>query len=316
LPARIIEYRQQAKLKNTYVDALPHLVHPQTGRVHSSFKQDVAATGRLSSTDPNLQNIPVRSRDGREIRAAFIPENSDWKLLCADYSQIELRVLAHFSQDEALAATFAEDRDIHAQVAAEIYHVALDDVTSEMRRAAKAINFGVIYGQSAFGLAKSLGINQSDASEFIEAYFARYPGVEKFMRRILADCHKNRYVSTALGRRRAIQGVRDPSLREATRQRNLPERIAINTVIQGTAADLIKQAMIHVHQRLLRERWQARMLLQIHDELVFEAPSGEVNGLAECVVAEMSTVGELRVPLKVDVKAGANWAECEPLPAI
>ncbi len=313
LPAKIIDYRQQAKLKNTYVDALPALVHPETGRVHTSFKQDVAATGRLSSTDPNLQNIPVRTRDGREIRAAFVPGHPGWKLLCADYSQIELRVLAHFSQDKALLAAFAGDRDIHAQVAGEVYGVPLAEVTSEMRRAAKAINFGVIYGQSPFGLAKALSIDKSEAADFIDAYFQRYPGVDEFMEKILAECQKNGYVSTALGRRRAIQGARDPSLRDGSRQRNLPERIAINTVIQGTAADLIKQAMIRVHQRLQREKLQARMLLQIHDELVFEAPSDELDTLAALVVEEMSAVGDLSVALKVDVKAGVNWAECEPM---
>lgn len=313
LPAKVMDYRQQAKLKNTYVDALPELVHPETGRVHTSFKQDVAATGRLSSTDPNLQNIPVRTRDGREIRAAFVPGEPDWLLLCADYSQIELRVLAHFSQDEALLCAFAEDRDIHALVASEVYGVELGEVTSQMRRAAKAINFGVIYGQSPFGLAKSLGISKDEAAAFIDAYFQRYPGVDRFMEQTLAECHQKRYVSTALGRRRMIQGVRDPSVRNGSRQRNLPERIAVNTVIQGTAADLIKQAMIRVHERMQRERLQARMLLQIHDELVFESPRHEMEQLAQLVVAEMSSVGELTVPLNVDLKVGENWAECEPL---
>ncbi len=316
LPAKIIDYRQLAKLKNTYVDALPTLVYPETGRVHTSFKQDVAATGRLSSTDPNLQNIPVRTRDGREIRAAFVPGYDGWRLLCADYSQIELRVLAHFSRDEALLAAFANDRDIHAQVASEIYGVSLAEVTSDMRRAAKAVNFGVIYGQSPFGLAKALAIEKSEAAEFIEAYFQRYPGVPEFMDKILVECRKNGYVSTALGRRRPIHGVRDSAHREGSLQRNLPERIAVNTVIQGTAADLIKQAMIRVHRRLQREPLQARMLLQIHDELVFEAPLEELSPLAELVVEEMAAVGDLSVPLKVDVKAGSNWAECEPMGGI
>jgi DNA polymerase-1 len=313
LPAKIIEYRQQAKLKSTYVDALPRLVHPQTGRVHTSFKQDVAATGRLSSTDPNLQNIPVRTRDGREIRAAFVPGEPDWQLLCADYSQIELRVLAHFSQDAALRQAFAEDHDVHAQVASEVNGVPLEMVTPELRRAAKAINFGIIYGQSSFGLAQALSIEKAKAAAFIDAYFDRYPGVEAFMNQILADCWKNGYVSTALGRRRAIQGVRDPAARDGTRQRNLPERIAINTVIQGSAADLIKQAMIQVHHRMRRDQLRSRMLLQIHDELVFEACPGELDRLSELVVEEMAGVGRLSVPLKVDMKAGANWAECEPL---
>ncbi len=313
LPAKIIQYRQQAKLKSTYVDALPQLVHPETGRVHTSFKQDVAATGRLSSTDPNLQNIPVRTPDGREIRAAFIPGEPHWQLLCADYSQIELRVLAHFSQDATLMRAFVEDHDIHAEVASQVHKVALEDVTPEQRRAAKAINFGIIYGQSAFGLAKALGIEKAAAAEFIDAYFAQYPGVEAFMEQVLADCSQAGYVSTALGRRRAVHGVRAPAVRAGTRQRNLPERIAINTVIQGSAADLIKQAMIQIQRRMRRDGLRSRMLLQIHDELVFEVCPDELGRLSQLVVEEMVGVGKLRVPLKVDLKAGANWAECEPL---
>ncbi|MBP90923.1 MAG: DNA polymerase I [Planctomycetaceae bacterium] len=313
LPAKIIEYRQNAKLKSTYVDALPELVHPTTGRIHTSFKQDVAATGRLSSTEPNLQNIPIRTEEGREIRSAFLPGHDGWQLMTADYSQIELRVLAHFSHDEALQQAFAEDRDIHAQVASEVNGVPLDAVTRDMRRSAKAVNFGVIYGQSAFGLAKSLDIEKKDAAAFIEAYFTRYTGVGEFMKKVLEDCRANGYVSTILGRRRVVQGVRDPSRFGDSRQRTLPERIAINTVIQGSAADLIKQAMIKVLGRMQREKLQARMLLQIHDELVFEVPSDEITKLASLVTEEMTAAGRLNVPLKVDVKAGDNWAECEPL---
>jgi DNA polymerase-1 len=312
LPAKIIEYRQNAKLKSTYVDALPELVHPTTGRVHTSFKQDVAATGRLSSTEPNLQNIPVRTAEGREIRSAFLPGEPDWLLMTADYSQIELRVLAHFSGDKAMCQAFAEDRDIHTQVASEVYGVPLAEVTREMRRSAKAVNFGVIYGQSAFGLAKSLEIDKDEAATFIDAYFARYTGVEAFMKKVLEDCRANRYVSTILGRRRAVDGVRDPSRVGDSRQRTLPERIAINTVIQGSAADLIKQAMINVYGRLQREKLRARMLLQIHDELVFEVPPEERTALATLVTEEMIAAGRLNVPLKVDVKVGKNWAECEP----
>ncbi len=311
LPAKIIEYRQYAKLQSTYADALIGLVHPQTGRVHTSFKQDVAATGRLSSTEPNLQNIPVRTNEGREIRAAFIAGEPGWKLVTADYSQIELRVLAHFSGDQALQRAFAADEDIHAMVASEVYGVPLQEVTRELRRAAKAVNFGVIYGQSAFGLAKSLGIEKTQAAEFIDAYFARYPGVDDFMKRTLAECRKKGYVNTVLGRRRTVQGVRDLSSLGDSRQRNLPERIAINTVIQGSAADLIKKAMIHVHARMQRERFRARLLLQIHDELVFEAPCDEIERLAALVRDEMESVERLSVPLKVDVKVGDNWADCE-----
>jgi DNA polymerase-1 len=309
LPAKIIEYRQFAKLKSTYVDALPLMVHPITGRVHTSFKQDVAATGRLSSTDPNLQNIPIRTETGREIRGAFTADPEGWKLLTADYSQIELRVLAHYSNDAALIRAFVEDQDIHALVASEVYGVPLDEVTSDMRRSAKAINFGIIYGQSPFGLAKALDITKDEAATFIDAYFERYPGVDKFMDQTLNDCRRNQFVSTALGRRRAVNGVRDAAVRG--RQRNLPERIAINTVIQGSAADLIKQAMLRVHRRMLEEQLQARMLLQIHDELVFEAPPEELAQLSKLVDEEMTAAGQLSVPLKVDRKIGANWAECE-----
>jgi DNA polymerase-1 len=307
LPAKIIEYRQYAKLKNTYVDALPQLVHPQTGRVHASFNQVVAATGRLSSSDPNLQNIPVRSGSGREIRAAFLPGHEGWKLLAADYSQIELRVLAHFSQDATLCEAFARDEDIHARVASEVYHVPLDGVTAEMRRSAKAVNFGVIYGQSPFGLAKQLDIDQAQAAAFIDAYFDRYRGVEEFLAGILEECPRTGYVSTILGRRRAIRGIRSG----VSRQRNLPERTAINTVIQGSAADLIKLAMIKIHRRLREEKLSARMLLQIHDELVFEVPPNELAHVAQLVSDEMSGVLDLTVPLKVDLKSGDNWADCQ-----
>ncbi len=308
LPAKIIEYRQYAKLKSTYIDALPELVHPVTGRVHASFNQVVAATGRLSSSDPNLQNIPVRSESGREIRGAFLPGHEGWQLLAADYSQIELRVLAHFSQDETLCGALARDEDVHALVAAQVYGVPLDQVTAEMRRGAKAVNFGVIYGQSPFGLAKQLDIEQSEAAQYINAYFDRYRGVEQFLLEILEDCQRSGYVSTILGRRRAISGIRSAS----GRQRNLPERTAINTVIQGSAADLIKLAMIHILRRLRTERLAARLLLQIHDELVFEVPSAEIDILARLVAEEMSTAYPLAVPLKVDIQVGSTWANAEP----
>jgi DNA polymerase I len=305
---------------------LPTMINPRTGRVHASFHQAVTATGRLSSSDPNLQNIPIRSQSGREIRSAFGPSRPGWLMLAADYSQIELRVLAHFSQDETLCRAFAADEDVHALVASQVYGVPQAEVTAEMRRSAKAVNFGIIYGQSAFGLAKALDIEQEQAAAFIDAYFQRYPGVEKFLAKILEDCQAKGYVGTVLGRRRAIQGIRSiaaaqrsagDSGREETRvgfsrQRNLPERTAINTVIQGSAADLIKQAMISIARRLEREASPARMLLQIHDELVFEVPADHVDRLARLVVEEMSGVMPLSVPLKVDVKTGHNWAETEP----
>jgi DNA polymerase-1 len=308
LPKKLLEYRGYAKLKSTYVDALPSLINPQTERVHACFNQVVAATGRLSSSDPNLQNIPIRNEAGREIRAAFLPGPPGWRLLSADYSQIELRVLAHFSGDPLLCAAFAQDQDIHAQVASQVYGVPLDQVTRPMRYSAKAVNFGVIYGQSAFGLSQQLAIEQEQAAAFIEAYFHRYQGVAKFLAQILAECHASGYVSTLLGRRRTIRGVRS----NVGHQLNLAERTAVNTVIQGSAADLIKKAMIAIHHHLRKERFAARMLLQIHDELVFEAPVEELPSLAQLIEREMTQVAKLRVPLKVEVKSGANWAEVEP----
>jgi DNA polymerase I len=307
LPAKILEYRQYAKLKSTYVDALPEMVCTETGRVHASFNQVVAATGRLSSSDPNLQNIPVRTQEGREIRSAFVPGSPGWVLMAADYSQIELRVLAHYSGDARLCAAFARDEDIHARVASQVNGVPLDEVTPEMRRAAKAVNFGVIYGQSPFGLARALGIDQADAAKFIDSYFEGYPGIEEFLSRVLAECREKGYVKTILGRRRAISGVRAG----AGRNRNLVERTAINTVIQGSAADLMKLAMVSIHRRLCRERSPARMLLQIHDELIFEVPADQLHPLVELVSEEMVGVHPLNVPLKVDVKAGPNWAAAE-----
>jgi len=309
LPAKIIEYRQVAKLKGTYTDALPEMVHPGTGRVHASFNQVVAATGRLSSSDPNLQNIPVRTEAGREIRSAFVPGEEGWVLLAADYSQIELRVLAHFSEDEQLCGAFARDEDIHARVASQVYGVSLEAVTGEMRRKAKAVNFGVIYGQSPFGLAKQLGIDKREAAKFIDTYFGGYPRIEEFLAKVLAECREKGYVKTILGRRRAIRGVRA----HGGRQRNLAERTAVNTVVQGSAADLIKQAMIAIHRRLRRERLPAKMLLQIHDELIFEVPFENLHELARLVTEEMVGAERLRVPLKVDVKAGPNWADTTPL---
>jgi DNA polymerase-1 len=311
LPAKVIEYRHLAKLKSTYVDALPELILPATGRVHTSFKQDVAATGRLSSQDPNLQNIPIRTEQGRAIRSAFLPGPPGWLLMTADYSQIELRVLAHFSGDATLRQAFAEDRDIHSQVASEVYSVSIEQVTSDMRRTAKAVNFGVIYGQSPFGLAKTLRIDQADAAEFIDRYFNGLPGVDAFLLETLIQCRRDGYVSTILGRRRPVSGVRDPAWLSDKRQRNLPERIAINTVIQGSAADIIKKAMINVHCRLVREKLQAKLLLQIHDELVLEFPPEEHEQVEALITEEMTSAVGLAVPLKVDVHVGPNWAACE-----
>jgi DNA polymerase-1 len=309
LPALILRHRQLAKLKSTYLDALPELVHPDDGRIHASFNQSVAATGRLSSSDPNLQNIPVRTEEGRQIRQAFVANLPGWQLLTADYSQIELRILAHFSDDAALGQAFAENRDIHSAVAARIFHVDLAAVDENMRRVAKTVNYGVIYGMSAFGLAARLGIPQSEAATFIDAYFAEYAGVDRFITRALERAAAQGRVETILGRRRPISGIKATT----GRVRNLAERTAINTIIQGSAADLIKRAMIRIDQALVARGSQARMLLQIHDELVFEAPAGELAALAEIVRREMTGALDLKVPLEIDLATGPNWLDVAPL---
>ncbi len=307
LPAKIIEYRQLAKLKGTYLDALPKLIHPETKRIHASFNQVVASTGRLSSSDPNLQNIPIRTEEGRQIRKAFIPGDDNWELLCCDYSQIELRVLAHFSQDAAMMEAFRTGLDIHTAVAAEVFKVDENEVDKEMRRVAKAVNFGVIYGQSPYGLAASLNIPQEQAAEFIDDYFARYPGVEEFIEQTLEQCHRTGYAYTILGRRRPIEGIKNIQ----GRNRNMPERTAINTVIQGSAADLIKLAMLHVHEAIQESSLKAKMLLQIHDELIFESPTEELESLITMVRSKMEQAMKLDVPLVVDIKHGKNWFDAE-----
>ncbi|MAG94898.1 MAG: DNA polymerase I [Planctomycetaceae bacterium] len=308
LPRRMIEHRQLAKLKNTYLDALPELINPETGRIHASFNQVVAATGRLSSSNPNLQNIPIRTEEGRRVRRAFVPGEEGWRLVCADYSQIELRMLAHFSSDPALIEAFEHNTDIHACVAADVFGVAVGDVDSNMRRMAKAVNFGIVYGQSSYGLAATLKIPQEEAAEFIESYFARYSRVERYMDGVLEECARSGFVRTILGRRRAIEGIRPVP----NRQRNMPERTAINTVIQGSAADLIKQAMLRVHEKLAGDKSSARMLLQIHDELVFECPEAEVAELVAVVREAMEQALPLSVPLTVDVSVGVTWLDVEP----
>ncbi|WP_437230070.1 DNA polymerase I [Planctomicrobium sp. SH661] len=308
LPKLLIEHRMLSKLKGTYLDTLPELVHPKTGNVHTSFSQVTAATGRLSSSDPNLQNIPVRTEEGRLIRSAFVPSRPGWKLVCLDYSQIELRMLAHFCQDTALQESFRNGEDIHTAVAAQVYGVALSEVTSSQRRVAKAVNFGVIYGQSAYGLAATLGISQDEAAKFIDDYFTKYASVDRFINDTLMECRRTGYAKTILGRRREISGIRPRIFGNL----NLPERTAVNAVIQGSAADLIKQAMINVFARLKHEQHPARMLLQIHDELVFEAPAEAVESLIALAREEMSSALELNVPIVVDSKVGDNWLDAAP----
>jgi len=305
MPNQVLERRHLSKLRNTYLDALPQLVCEETGRIHATFHQTVAATGRLSSSDPNLQNIPIRTPEGKQVRAAFLPENPGWTLLCADYSQIELRMLAHFSGDPALCAAFAAGMDIHAAVAAEVFEVPTADITSDQRRIAKAVNFGVIYGQSPWGLAASLGIETDEASAFIQNYFARYAGVEAFCTQVLEETAATGFARTIMDRRRAISGIR----RTTGLNRNMAERTAINTVLQGSAADLIKRAMLDVAQLLQDSGKQSRMLMQIHDELVLECPQHETDWLATVVRTSMESAMSLHVPLVVDVSAGPNWLD-------
>jgi DNA polymerase-1 len=304
LPAKVLEYRSLSKLKSTYVDALPQLVNPVTGRVHTSFNQTVTATGRLSSSDPNLQNIPIRSPEGRRIREAFITEEGSL-LLSADYSQIELRILAHLSCDTFLIETFQRGEDIHAATASEIFHVPPEQVTPEMRRLAKVINFGIIYGMSAFGLAKELGIPPSVAQAYIANYFQKYHEVRDYIDKSLEQARERGYVTTLMNRRRYLPDIKSPN--RSVRQ--FAERIAINAPIQGTAADLIKVAMINIHRRLAEEGRKTKLILQIHDELVFEVPRGELEEIRKLVTEEMEGVVKLYIPLKVDVGVGKNWAE-------
>jgi DNA polymerase-1 len=314
LPRMLLEHRKFAKLKSTYVDALPLLVEPSTGCIHTTFNQTVAATGRLSSSDPNLQNIPVRTEEGQQIRAAFVPRAAANRFVAADYSQIELRILAHLSGDTAMRRAFASGEDIHSSTAAAVFGLAADSVTSEMRRTAKAVNFGILYGQSAFGLAKALGIPQADAAAFIAAYFRTFSGAEAFIDDCLDRCRRDGYVATMLGRRRAIEKVRDRAGRRTAAgvfSLTLPERTAVNTVVQGSAADLIKLAMLRVRRRLASEGLAAAIVLQIHDELLLEVPAGEVETVRRLLVEEMKGAMTLEVPLEVTVHEGATWAECE-----
>jgi DNA polymerase-1 len=302
----ILDYRQLSKLKSTYVDALPALVNPKTGRVHTSFNQTRTATGRLSSSDPNLQNIPIRGEYAREIREAFTaPVGST--LLGADYSQIDLRSLAHLSQDEGLLAAFQNDEDIHSATAAQLFGVSPAEVTADMRRLAKTVNFGVIYGMSEFGLEQATELSREEAARFIDAYFEKYPGVKRYMESTKKQAREQGAVQTVLGRKRAI-----PEVNSSNRQvREAAERMAINMPVQGTSADIIKVAMIELYREMVRRQSKSKMLLQVHDELVFEVPEGELDEMLELVPRVMSTALELSVPLKVDTKTGGNWGEME-----
>ena len=303
LPARIVEHRTLAKLKSTYADSLPTLINSVTGRIHTSFNQLVAATGRLSSSAPNVQNIPVRTELGRRIRAAFVPEPG-WRFLAADYSQIELRILAHVSGEESLIEAFRRGEDIHARTASEVFGVALEAVTPEQRDIAKTTNFSVIYGVTAFGLSRGLDISPKQAQEFLDRFFARHPKVKAYLARTVAEGRERGFVTTLLGRRRYLPELRsgNPNLR------GFGERMATNAPIQGTAADLVKIAMVRVAQELDAHRLESRMLLQVHDELLFEAPPAELPRLQALATEVMESALALDVPLKVDVKTGADWA--------
>jgi DNA polymerase-1 len=296
----ILDYRQLTKLKSTYVDALPALVNPKTGRIHTSFNQTRTSTGRLSSSDPNLQNIPIRDEEGRRIREAFVAPAGSY-LMGVDYSQIDLRALAH------LLNAFRHDEDIHAATAAQLYGVSLSQVTPAMRRLAKTVNFGVIYGMSGYGLEQASELSREEAGKFITAYFEKYPGVKWYLELTKEEARKKGYVQTILGRRRVIQDIN-----AANRQvREAAERMAINMPVQGTSADIIKKAMINLHREMIQRKLKSKMLLQVHDELVFEVPENEMAEMRQLVPEMMVNAIQLSIPLKVDVKTGRNWGEME-----
>lgn len=302
---KILDYRKLVKLKSTYVDALPQLISPRTHRLHASFNQTIAATGRLSSSDPNLQNIPIRGELGREIRKAFIPANPESYILSADYSQVELRVMAHISGDEGLKEAFARGEDIHSSTAAAIFDIPISEVTPDQRRKAKEVNFGIIYGISRFGLADRLGISADEAESIIQHYFVRFPKVNQYMIDTIAFARENKYVTTILNRRRYLPEIANKNMNI----RQNAERAAINTTIQGSAADLIKLAMINIYREIIERKLQSKMILQVHDELVFEAPEKEVERLKKLVKEHMEDAMKLSVALKVDVGVGKNWLE-------
>ena len=305
LPEEVLKYRHLAKLKNTYVDAIPNYVNKETGRVHTSLNQTIAATGRLSSTSPNFQNIPIRTETGREVRKAFVPQNPDWVILSADYSQVELRIMAHYSQEPELIKAFEENSDIHSRTAALVNGIAEAEVTPDQRRSAKVVNFGIMYGAGPYRMSQELGISMADAKILIDNYFATYPGIRKYMDETISLARDRGYVETLYKRRRKT-GNLDASNRNIVQAE---ERVAINMPIQGTAADIIKIAMINIHNKMESENYQSKMILQIHDELLFECPKAEVDKLAAMVVEKMEGAVSLSVPLKVDWNYGSSWYE-------
>ena len=307
LAERLLEFRELSKLKSTYVDSLPELINPGTGRVHTSFNQTVTATGRLSSSGPNLQNIPIKTEEGRKIRKAFIPSDKNNLLLSADYSQIELRILAHLSGDKDLIKAFKEGFDIHAYTASLVFGVKEKDITPEMRGMAKTVNFGILYGMSPYGLSQSLKIEVDKAKEFIDAYFERYPEVRSYLESLIEEARQKGYVTTLLGRRRYIPEINSPDMRI----RQFAERTAINTPIQGSAADIIKVAMIAIHEKLLKKGLSSKMILQVHDELVFDVPKNELKEICGIVKDGMEDIIKLKVPVEAHIEIGKNWLEQE-----
>jgi len=301
----ILDYRQLQKLKSTYVDALPQMVNPKTGRVHTSYNQAVAATGRLSSTNPNLQNIPIRTERGREVRKAFIPRDEGHTIVSADYSQIELRIIAEISKETNMLDAFVRNVDIHTATAANVYGITVEEVTNTQRRNAKAVNFGIIYGQSAFGLSQSLGIPRKEAAEIIENYFAQYPGIKRYMSDTMNFARENGYVCTLMGRRRYLRDINSAN----QTVRGFAERNAINAPIQGSAADMIKIAMINIHREFKSRKLDARMTMQVHDELVFDVPHHEVDIVKPIIVEHMKNAIKTEVPIMVEIGTGANWLE-------
>ena len=301
----ILEFRQLQKLKSTYVDALPELADADTHRIHTTYQQAVAATGRLSSVNPNLQNIPIRSEKGREVRKAFVPKSEDFTLLAADYSQIELRLMAHLSQDEGMLSAFQNSEDIHAATAAKVYQFDLEKVSREQRSHAKMVNFGIIYGISAFGLSQRLGIKRGEAKEIIDNYFMQYPKVKDYMDLSIEQAREKGFVETIMGRKRMLNDINS---RNAV-VRGYAERNAINAPIQGSAADIIKLAMIHVHEAFKGQDFKSKMLLQVHDELVFDVHKSEIDILKSLIKDKMEQAVSLSVPLDVEVGQGLNWLE-------
>ena len=305
IPGLILEYRKLNKLKNTYIDALPALIHPETNRIHSTFSQTVASTGRLSSTDPNFQNIPIRTEEGREIRKAFRSENNGWNIFSADYSQIELRIMAHLSQDKALVEAFKEGEDIHTRTAADVFNVSMEDVIPEMRRTAKIVNFGLLYGAGPFRLSQELGIPQKEAKAIIEAYFNRYSGIKNYIESTVEKAREHHYVETMLGRRRPVWDIGSSN----HLHREAAKRMAINMPIQGTNAEMIKLAMVAIQKHIETEKMKSKMVLQVHDELVFEVPKDELGDLQLVVIDEMEKALPLSVPIVVDCGHGKSWYE-------